>query len=1005
MPNDSAGFFRNLAGYANEYLRSKRRALQDADPQTAVDSAGAGTGYSFDGQEVGFEELRDIKDLRDSGGQIAQLMDHKARLNFGEGAEFAVEDNEETEQPVDGEPMTLKDWLELQFPYIDGQVLELGKDALWYPAAVGEIRETQAGGFSEFLPAEPWTVLPKTNGKGEIIAWQQQVRQNGHQKEQTLNADALTNIVLNKESARDKTGISEVLRNDDEIRAFKENEQAINNAIELHGFPQRHIKVGREEGAPVRDDDLRRVRSLFDPRSTDANTAYFTGQDVDVETLEAENFDFEAIHEMDMRNLTTALGLPLEAGNVGSDGLGSGKPAELRFALLKLAIQANQRSFSTQFVEKVVRPVVRDYSPFDHTANITLRIDSPLEDIGETADLIQKVGDHMTNAEKRRRLDLPEPEDDEVADSYRSPADIEAAEKGDAQEGDPLAGLFEDRAEQAVDQQLDGRELREQISVPERDTTGRTLAAVDRPANGDPRVAFHTPTSESVDGQIEPITDAAADAAGVDSLPFETRATPSGLLFTFAGDDATNMPHPMLDVSESAAHETAGNAGKSTLFAAGSVDDQTLQPCFRLSERLSDEQVAEIERLYGFVAGIDATGYHNETRFYLDTGRVELSHIALDVAEILVRRTVAETDISVADHTVKVLPAGNGERELQDISDIDTGDYPDAAQENARMALDAREDTDNPNDCGTQVGWERANQLANGEDLSEDTIERMASFARHEDNKAQGEDGRADCGWMMWKAWGGDEGIAWAERKSDQFDRARENAALSGETDFRCLGEGVTDDDLAHAPEWDRPLLEMFRGVSDPDADMGRTLVSFAASDTPEFVLERIREAIMGGATFAQFDGIDDGRIMDFRQEFADALGTDDFTLDSLTDNLMDFADLSRDDAERIARTESSAALNKARELGYEQRGEGDELFYWTGADPGDARQTEACEWLIRQTNPFHGGDPVPMNELRDMLTDAAEQDDDIPTSMVRADSWVIHINERSTFAKAPPGV
>ena len=78
--------------------------------------------------------------------------------------------------------------------------------------------------------------------------------------------------------------------------AFKENEMAIRNAIELHGFPQRHVKVGREEGAPVRDQELRRVRTLFDPSTTDANTAYFTGQDVDVESLEAEQFDYSSIH-------------------------------------------------------------------------------------------------------------------------------------------------------------------------------------------------------------------------------------------------------------------------------------------------------------------------------------------------------------------------------------------------------------------------------------------------------------------------------------------------------------------------------------------------------------------------------------------------------------------------------------------------------------------------------------------------------------------------------------
>ena len=40
----------------------------------------------------------------------------------------------------------------------------------------------------------------------------------------------------------------------------------------------------------------------------------------------------------------------------------------------------------------------------------------------------------------------------------------------------------------------------------------------------------------------------------------------------------------------------------------------------------------------------------------------------------------------------------------------------------------------------------------------------------------------------------------------------------------RCLGEGVTDQELQHAPEWDRPLLEMYRGVTDPESDPNRAL-------------------------------------------------------------------------------------------------------------------------------------------------------------------------------------
>ena len=244
----------------------------------------------------------------------------------------------------------------------------------------------------------------------------------------------------------------------------------------------------------------------------------------------------------------------------------------------------------------------------------------------------------------------------------------------------------------------------------------------------------------------------------------------------------------------------------------------------------------------------------------------------------------------------------------------------------------------------------------------------------------------------------------WVRSKRDDSDD--EDTALSGGgTGNRCLGEGVTDQELQHAPEWDRPLLEMYRGVTDPNSDPDRALVSFAASGTPEFVLERIREAIMGGALFSDFEDVPSSELMDFRQEFADALGTDNFTLDDVTDRVMDFADVDRSKAERIARTETASTLNSARLEGYDERGElEDSLFYWTGAEPGDHRQTGACEWLIRQTNPFHGGTPRPMDELQDMIGEAWQHDDEMDRDMSRPNNLVVHINERSTAVKAPPG-
>jgi hypothetical protein len=94
-------------------------------------------------------------------------------------------------------------------------------------------------------------------------------------------------------------------------------------------------------------------------------------------------------------------------------------------------------------------------------------------------------------------------------------------------------------------------------------------------------------------------------------------------------------------------------------------------------------------------------------------------------------------------------------------------DYPKEASENAKIALRYAEEN-GWGDCGTPVGKARANQLANGENISRETISRMASFARHKEN-SQKELGDG-CGRLMWLAWGGDAGIEWAQRKLEQID-------------------------------------------------------------------------------------------------------------------------------------------------------------------------------------------------------------------------------------------
>jgi len=91
-------------------------------------------------------------------------------------------------------------------------------------------------------------------------------------------------------------------------------------------------------------------------------------------------------------------------------------------------------------------------------------------------------------------------------------------------------------------------------------------------------------------------------------------------------------------------------------------------------------------------------------------------------------------------------------------------------------------------DGGTRVGLARANQIVNGEKLSEDTILRMYSFfSRHEvDKQAEGfnagEEGFPSPGRVAWDLWGGDAGFRWSTSKRD----AMQPDGKSLDTDHVC---------------------------------------------------------------------------------------------------------------------------------------------------------------------------------------------------------------------------
>jgi len=105
-------------------------------------------------------------------------------------------------------------------------------------------------------------------------------------------------------------------------------------------------------------------------------------------------------------------------------------------------------------------------------------------------------------------------------------------------------------------------------------------------------------------------------------------------------------------------------------------------------------------------------------------------------------------------------------------------DYPDSVKNNAKRGIELNEKVDNK--CATQVGKVRAQQLANGEPISEETIRRMYSYLSRAEVYYDGSDPEA-CGTISYLLWGGKSALTWAEAKIKQFDKDTEKMQAAGD--------------------------------------------------------------------------------------------------------------------------------------------------------------------------------------------------------------------------------
>jgi hypothetical protein len=96
-------------------------------------------------------------------------------------------------------------------------------------------------------------------------------------------------------------------------------------------------------------------------------------------------------------------------------------------------------------------------------------------------------------------------------------------------------------------------------------------------------------------------------------------------------------------------------------------------------------------------------------------------------------------------------------------------DYPSSVKNAAKRGIELNEK--NGNKCATQVGKVRAQQLANGEPISEDTVKRMYSYLSRAETYYDDADETSDCGYISFLLWGGKSALSWSESKVNTFGK------------------------------------------------------------------------------------------------------------------------------------------------------------------------------------------------------------------------------------------
>jgi len=102
-------------------------------------------------------------------------------------------------------------------------------------------------------------------------------------------------------------------------------------------------------------------------------------------------------------------------------------------------------------------------------------------------------------------------------------------------------------------------------------------------------------------------------------------------------------------------------------------------------------------------------------------------------------------------------------------------DYGEGIRNNAKRGIELNER--NGNKCATQTGKVRAQQIAQGEPISVETIKRMYSYLSRAETYYDNADSPNDCGNISYLLWGGKAALSWSRNKLRELGLLEETEA------------------------------------------------------------------------------------------------------------------------------------------------------------------------------------------------------------------------------------